>query len=384
MLHKILHLCTDGNFIDNSISVFNHFYPNQNVFYIKPKIGCEKIVYVKSKDAICFNPYKSNTYLEDIDSLDKKECFDIIVVHGMSEHFNKILRQINSNKNKKVFWIFWGYELYYSLGEKGVYPLIDDVSPFSIMSWITPTKYNCFERWLFRKGLFHKWLEEFLPFVDFFCFWLYEDYLLLKRFYPQYIIQYRHFQYGASWKVEKESDVSIEFEKNELEIRIGHQASKTANHKTVMKLLKQIDQNNEYKKIVPLAYGSKYVKNQVIKIGKKYFGSQFIPIVDFVNSEEYYRSLEKTSVAFFGQLRQEAGGNIFPLIQRGAKVFLRKSNPLYIHCIKSGYAVFSIEDDLKSIDDLKPLTREQMIHNANKSRNNQVFYEDFMPCLFDD
>ena len=383
MKHKILHLCTDGNFIENCMDVFEHFYPQQNYFCIKPKRGKKCAEYILNTNAIWFDPYKDNKYLDDLSLLNREVNFDIIMVHGLSEHFNKIIKRINPDKSKKVYWIFWGYELYYSLSERGVYPLLDDVSPFNLMSWITPTKYNCLERRIFGKGLFHKWLEDFLPLVDVFCFWLYEDFLLLRKFYPEYKISFRHFQYGAIWKGDGKQTVSVEYEKSPKEVRIGHSASKTSNHVTIMKILKNIDKKNEYKKIVPLAYGSRYVKMEVSRIGKKFFHNKFVPIIDYVRSEEYFRSLNKTGVAVFGQLRQEASGNIYPLLKRGAKVFLRNGNPLLTHYRQKGFYVFSVEDDLKTIDDLLPLNREQMEHNAKAALDYPAFYEDFMPHLFD-
>ncbi len=384
MSHKILHLCTDGNFIEHSISVFEHFYPNQNLFSIKPKKGGQNATFVKYSDAVWFNPFKNKYYLDMFEQMDQKEQFDIIVVHGMSESFNEILKRINPDKKKKVFWMFWGYEMYYSLGEEGKFPLIDNPSPFSVMSYITPTRYNCLVKKLFRKELSYKCLADFLPLVDYFCFWLYEDYLLLKKYYPNSRhLQYRHFTYSSCYEKDKAKDIQLNFNKVRNEIRVSHSASKTANHVTVMKILNQVDKENIFKKVFPLAYGSERIRRNVIRLGKKYFGSQFVPQLKYVSSDLYFDELSKVSIAIFGQLRQEAAGNIFPLVRYGAKVFMRKENPLYKYFIRKGYVVFSVEDDLKSINDLSPLTHEQMIQNANVAKKNQMTYEDFMPSLFD-
>lgn len=384
MKRRILHLCTDGNFIDHSISVFEHFYPNQNTFLIRPKIGGKEATYVKSKDVIWFNPDKDKTYLVKVSQLDEKEGFEIVVVHGMSPAFNQILKQINPNREKRVFWIFWGYELYYSLGEEGKFNLIDNPSPFSIMSYITPTRYNCLVRKILHKGLFHEWLEELLPQVDYFCFWLHEDFELLQKYYPtSRHIKYRDFSYGGCYEKDRVKEIHINFDKVPNQVRVSHNASKTANHVTIMEILRKIDKDNVLKKVFPLSYGSVRVKKSVLRIGHKYFGDHFYPELDYVSSDIYFEELSKVGVAIFGQLRQEAAGNIFPLISYGAKVFLRKQNPLYESCKKNGYIVFSVEDDLKSMEDLLPLTREQMIRNATIALNSQKVYEDFMPHLFD-
>ena len=382
MEHKILHLCSDGNFIEQSMSVFERFYPGQNTFFLKVKKG-KDITYVKSENYIKFDPYSSSTYLDQIEFINNHEHFDIIVLHGLYKSYIEILKRINPDRNNKVYWIFWGYELYRALGEQGKFPLLDNLNPFSKLTWITPTRYNCIAKSLLGKGHDYRILEEFLPMCDYFCFWFYEDFLLLKKYYSNNL-QFKWFSYGALIRNDILPNDVINFEKNNKEIRISHSASTTANHITVMKMLRRIDRNNEFKKVFPLAYGNSIVKKTVIQYGKKWFGDQFVPILEYEKKDEYFKSLSRVGVAIFGQLRQEAAGNISPLLGYGAKVFLRRKNPLYQYYKDKGYIVFSIEDDLKSIDDLMPLTQEQMLHNAKVKKDNRIYYEDFMPYLFDE
>lgn len=382
MKHRILHLCFDDSFIDRSMFVFEKFYPNQNVFFLKAKKG-KDITYVKRQNYIKFEPYFSSQYLDQIEEISHQEHFDIIVLHGLNQYFINIIKRINPDRKMRVYWIYWGFELYRSLGEQGKYPLIDNQNPFSYLTWITPTRYNYYIKRLLGRKTYCDRLEEFLPLCDYFCFWFYEDFLLLKKFYPNNL-QYKKFVYGSAFKDDKITDEVVNFEKNKNEIRISHSASTTANHLTVMKLLRKIDKNNEYKKVFPLAYGNRHVKDMVIKYGKKWFGNQFIPILEYEKKDEYLKSLSKVGIAIFGQLRQEAVGNITPLLSYGAKVFLRKKSPLYQHYKNKGYIVFSIEDDLKSVDDLTILTPEQMLHNAMIRKNSRSYLEDFMPYLFDE
>lgn len=382
MKHRILHLCRDGNFIDHSMFVFEKFYPDQNTFFLKVSKG-KDVTFVKRNNYIKFESDNNLDYLNQIEEINNREHFDIIVLHGLNKPFINILKRINPDKKAKVYWVFWGYELYRSLGEQGKFPLLDNQSPFSWLTWRTPTRYNCFAKKLLGRNLYYKNLEEFLPLCDYFCFWLYEDFLLLKKYYPNNL-KFKWFSYGALFRDDKISDETIDFEKNEKEIRISHSASTTANHLTVMKILRRIDKDNEYKKVFPLAYGSNYVKKTVLEYGKKWFGNQFIPILEYEKKEDYLKSLSKVGIAIFGQLRQEAAGNITPLLGYGAKVFLRQKNPLYQYYKKQGYIVFSIEDDLRSVDDFTILTPEQMQHNANVKKKNRTYNEDFMPYLFDE
>lgn len=382
MKHRILHLCKDANFIDRSMFVFEKFYPGQNVFFLQPAKGRD-VTYVKTNNYIKIDPYSNQDYLNQIESINDREHFDIIVVHGFGMVFVNILKRINPDRKIKVYWIYWGYELYRSLGEQGKFQLLDNQSPFSLLTWITPTRYSSFLRKISGRYLCYKVLEEFLPLCDYFCFWFYEDYLLLKKHYPNNL-KFKKFAYGSRLKDEIVPEETVNFEKNDKEIRVSHSASTTANHLTVMKILRRIDQNNEYKKVFPLAYGNKYVKKIVIKYGKKWFGDQFVPELEYQKKDEYLNTLSKVGIAIFGQLRQEAAGNITPLLGYGAKVFLRRQNPLFQHYKNLGYIVFSIEDDLKSVSDLSLLTPEQMMHNAKIRKEKRGCADNFMPYLFDE
>ena len=380
MSRKILHLCSDNPFIEHSSGVFDVFYPNQNLYCVFPKSSNkDKISHIKN--AIWLDRNSLNLLM--LKRLCEDEHVDIIIMHGLHPSFVTILNYINPNKKHHVFWLFYGFELYYALGEKTDYPLMDSKSVFSIRSWISPTKYNYWLRRLTGKTIYFDLIQESLPLINYFCFWLYEDYLLLKKYFDTNM-QYRHFQYGARFKNDQIDISQLNYNKTPYEIRIGHSASKTENQDTIIKLLSKIDKDNKYKKVFPLSYGSVYMRNQVMKMGRKYFGNQFEPILTHVERNQYYESLSKTGVAIFGQNRQEAAGNIGPLLNYGAKVFLRENNVMLKYYKDKGYIIFSVEKDLKSVNDLQPLTPQQMEHNAEIGKNTRVFYEDFMPHLLDD
>lgn len=44
---------------------------------------------------------------------------------------------------------------------------------------------------------------------------------------------------------------------------------------------------------------------------------------------------------------------------------------------------FSFERDLKSFEDLAPLSEEQMIHNRKIWYHTRFYYDEFMPHFFD-
>lgn len=379
MGHSILHLCYDNPFINGSRAAFEKFYPSNNTFCIYSRYTIKGKM-TNFEDAVWMS--KDASDIVKVQEICKKKSVDVIVLHSLSPYFAEILKNINVPKKYRVFWVFYGSELYYSLGEKTDYPLIDNTNVFSISSWVAPTRYNYWLRKLLGKTVYYDLLEEMLGYIDYFCFWLYEDYLLLRKYFDT-DIKFRHFQYGSVSR-EDAKRIIPNYEKTPNEIRIGHSASKTENQETIIKLISRIDKNNVFKKVMPLTYGSVYYRKIVMRQGKYYFGDNFQPILKHVPKEEYIESLSRTGVAIFGQNRQEGSGNIFPLLKSGSKVFLRENNNLLEHCRKQGYIIFSVEKDLKSIEDLQPLTPEQMDHNSEVGWKNQVFSEDFMPQLFDE
>ena len=119
-----------------------------------------------------------------------------------------------------------------------------------------------------------------LPYVDYFCFWNYEDYELLKQNF-NVDIQYKFFAYNAGCKLGFDELYERNLEHSERRsILINHQASLTGNHLTVMNRINAIDCNNQYKKICPLSYGSKYIRKIVLKKGTDIFLDKFFPVLD--------------------------------------------------------------------------------------------------------
>lgn len=379
MGHMILHLCFDGNFIGQSSTVFEHFYPGQNIFCMIRR-GYVKGTMQKVPNAIWMEGMLPDpAYLERIC---EERQVDTILLHGLSPRYVKVLPVLSAGHTRRIFWIFHGFELYYALGEKGLWKLVDNESIFSIESWISPTRYNYYLRKLIGQTIYYDKIVEALPWIDYFCFWLKEDYELLKKYFNT-DVQFRHFQYSAYYRTDNMTQVPLCFQKNPKEIRIGHSASKTGNHDTIMNLLHRIDVDNEYRKVFPLSYGSPYMRKQITKLGRHLFKDQFVPELKYVSLAEYEETLRKVGVAIFGHCRQEASGNIVALLRSGAKVFLREKNFLLKHYRDLGFIVYSVEKDLKTIADLQPLTPEQMQHNADTAIKSRVFYEDFMPQFLD-
>ena len=378
-----LHLCFDGNFISNCANTFESFYPNQNLFLVNKDRF--KLRMLQEKTNIVALPFIESNY-EQIWKIVEEKKVDRIVLHGLSRSYLLLLRFLFERKSFRVYWIFWGYELYISLNQLGKYDLVDGkLNPFSLWAYMCPTKYNLVLRKLLGKNIISQVLLDIINYVDYFCFWNYKDFELLQENFPSKV-KYKFFAYSAySQKDETINVKTIDFhlkQKQNSAIMLNHQASITGNHRTIMDKIAKIDEDNQYKKICPLSYGSSYLRRYVLKKGSKMFGENFIPILNYMPKDEYFDIINKVSVAIFGARRQEASGNILYLLRNGVKVFLRNDNNLLQYYKEKGYHIFSFEDELNSFEDLTPLTLEQQRQNYYCSLENRIYYEQFMPTFF--
>lgn len=383
---KIIHLFFDGNFVSRLVPLFEHFYPNQNAFFISLSKGTkDHFNKIEGENVYWINPWDNDKYLSEISEFCRREGVEKIVCHGLVHYYLEVLGFLFKDNKYKVYWIFWGYELYMALGYSGKVRLVDNSHFWNPLSYFLPTKYGrILHNTILREFDYEKELVTLLQYADFFCFWLYEDYQLLQKYYPS-SVKFRHFQLDANWKDDDNNTSFSEchYEKLRRTILINHQASRFGNHLTVMRKLKSLNGIDDYQITAPLSYGSRVVRKMVWLMGKTFFRNHFDTILNFMPYEEYNRKIASFEVAIFGQLRQEATGNIFFLLACGTKVFLREGNVLYNHYKNRGFIIYSFEKDLNSIEDLAGLAEEEKLHNWEVCRKRKC-YEDFMPSLLDE
>lgn len=376
-----LHICSNGNFVQQAISAFEHFFPGENIF-------------------IFFNIREQQNYKEDVPTFYcdcggselfgkiQKICSTYliknVITHGIAANSFLIFQFLKERNlfSGHIYWIFWGYELYNALGELGKYKLVDGISPFSKLTYIIPNPLNALVRKVVGRQLYSENLERVLPYVDYFCFWFQYDFDLFQRHYTSHA-KFKYFKYISAYKSDAKRTNFKVYPKNICRIMVNHQASLTGNHKIVFRKLSTIHGIDGFEICTPLSYGSNYIRKIVLAIGKRYFGNKYNALLDFMPLDEYNIFLDSIPVAIFGAMRQEAAGNIMRLLTSGTKVYLRERNPLYQYYREKGFIIFSFERELNNISDLQPLSEEEQLHNMQVAEKTQVYYEDFMPSFFD-
>jgi hypothetical protein len=88
------------------------------------------------------------------------------------------------------------------------------------------------------------------------------------------------------------------------------------------------------------------------------FGAKFHPMVEFMKLEDYLDFLHSIDIAVFNHRRQQAMGNIFTLLVRGKKVYLRHDITSWAMLEKLGVKVYRLDEF-----DLEPIPANQAEQN---------------------
>lgn len=363
-----IHLTLDEKFINSSVEVFEKYYPNQNFFIIDKQEGENR--FVAPRRNVYFWPFNSSHWL---DLLRNEVLFDSVqrinvLVHFLTENSARRALELKKiNKKVQLYWIFYGADLYSYLYETGKYALYD----YKVKGQSCLLK-NYVKRLLGR----YNYIVDFCSELDYFCFWNYYDYELLRK-YLKTKAQFKLFYYINPTSTESEGfGDGINTRTNEINILVNHSASFTGNHLTVLKKISSLSLDN-IKLIIPISYGPKTHADLIEKEATKLFPDKCTLLKEYMPRVEYYNIIDKCQCAIMGHRRQEAGGNISFLLKHGKKVFLREDNSLLNYYKDLGCAIFSFEKDLKTEKDLLPLTEKE------QALNKKIMLDRILPSKVD-
>ena len=381
----ILHLGFNGNLQEDSFKVFERYYPGKNIMLAKPPRKNDALKIHLPSDVFRWIDYGDSKYYEEILELCKAKGVGKILLHSVLRSNVNLAEFLKSRIECKVYWLFWGFELYTALGEDFGVSFVDEhFNVFKPRTYLMPNRIKHYLRRL-RYGInYVDVIKKASEVVDYFCFWNKYDYYLYTKYFGDRV-KYKYFGYTSRYRGnETDTEETYDFPSKIKAVIINHQASATGNHITLIKKMREIDPEREFSVCMPLSYGSRSIRKYCLRVGKQVFKSAFHPILTYMPREEYFNVIGKAQVALFGQKRQEASGNISRLLTLGTKVFLREENPLLKYYRDKGYIIYSFEKDLKQISDLSPLTEKQKIHNKKTWYRTCSYYDDFMPLFFND
>lgn len=351
-----IHLVNDEKFINQSVLDFEKHFPRQNIFIINIK-DAETIKYVELKENVLKFDFLSGDVFDYILKVSQGKSNVNLFIHYLCSAKIVLTFKLKESINVKIYWIFYGTDLYKHLFLQGKYQLYDRQSLrksliFKLKDIFPKLYFKLYSRK--ENPLLRLFIEE----LDYFCFWNHYDYELLKKHYTT-TAEFKMFIYNAF------SIPKFEIKKSGNPVcLINHSGSLSGNHLTLLKKLNTPKIKNKILElIVPLSYGHKGVISATDDFCRNNFPLQYKPMLGFLEKEKYFDVLQKVTLALFGHRRQEAAANIKYLLCTGAKIFLREDNNLYKYYLDLGIKIYSFEKDFNGPEDLQVLDEKFQISN---------------------
>ncbi len=372
-----LHLMPDEKIINRTIDLFEDVYPNENKYIVLLWNDNNVVKYVNRINSnIIFINLNDNKFGEIIGKVNEYES---IIVHFLSTRSASFINKI---EHPKIYWIEWGGDLYdtfldykgfklYS-NERFIFKLIYGNIPYFILKFIKKLK---------RRNLI-KFLSTAVRKVRYFVpDSMYDEYPLFLKYYPEFNhLEYKEFFYYPIDEILGRDLMNETCQNNS--IIVGNSSSFTGNHIEVLTKLKEINAIENI--VLPLSYaGNLKYRDAVINFGEESFGTKFMPITEYQTLENYNKILLNAGVFIYGNLRQEAVGNILIALYIGGKVFLDSKNPLLKFYKNLGLIIFSIDElTIESINNRMLATdiqinKEILLHQYSLSRLKELVQNNF-------
>lgn len=383
----IIHFMQDEKFIDSFIDQYSRTHKNSEaIYYVYGSKNKGPLKHVKNKEIqlINLNEYTLNKILQ------KHRNINYIFFHSFPKNIFSICQNIP--RNIKIGWIFYGVEIYQNVlftqilddySEK-IYPKVFKKKSFLK---IFPTQLITLLLLLRERIRIYK-LEKVLSRIDLFCHWNRYDYERVKELFPKFRALYTPFGYNYSLSELKSpaglsvSEINTEPNAGNNLIMIGHSATVSLNHLTIIEYLRRFD-GRSFEMICPVSYGDMEYKEYLVEyansneIGKLRLMEGFIPFQD------YAKFISTIDVLVMNNIRAQGGSNIALALEMGKKVYMNPQNTHYKYFVELGFKINSTVDLLQSTVDeiLTPLSLEEKSRNRELINNLTVMTTDIYTNL---
>ena len=344
----ILHLVDDEKIVNNTVMSFESALPGKNIFLCflngQPR-------HVATDEHIFF--------IEDGKVPDSVSLCSVkaIIIHYLTYDKITFIEKNNVFANIPVYWIMWGGDFYNNLLYSRGFPL------YYKFHW--PGLRNFVKHIFNRVGIFSRTdrlVNRFIRERVSFCLATKEEFALCLKYMGGVFKDIKCIDSFYYYPIDTILGSNIKKAASGRIVLVGNSCSFTNNHLYALKYIKHL--NFADKEIVmPLSYGGheKY-KHNIVKLGHRYLGSNFHPLLSFMPLDEYNQIMLKSEVCIYGSWRQEANGNIIIALYLGAKVFMSRKSPLFLYYTKLGLILFSLEDITQEELDT-PLSKKEKLHN---------------------
>lgn len=354
-MKKILHLATDDKFIDFAIEEFNSVDLVNNVFIVLSTYEhVKQLKYVKNLNEV---EIKSENELLNNDFIVSLPEYSGVILHTLHTTF---VHLILLSEYTNFVWMSWGYDFYEYHPKLNRKLLLPHTKKLKLSIEKESNKTNLHKLLIklkLRKG-YWELQEEALKKVRFISTVIHDDFLIIKNIYKNTEhIEYLEFSYGDIDVYGSRYGISGE------NILLGNSATFSNNHIEAIDILREKNLSNK-KVITPLSYGSEVYGRHIVEYGIKNLSSSFLPLLDYMQIDEYMNLISSCGYVVMNHMRQQAMGNIYKMLSSGAKIFLRTENPVYSFLLREGFIVYSI-DELREETPFIPLSeKEKMLNNT--------------------
>lgn len=341
----ILQLLSDDKFADYVINQFANDAQHNELVLI---CDSPKVTNIQHIDKVCVISPISNEFESLVNNISR---YRAIVFHGLFWPWQeKILKQ--TPNNIKVAWMFWGGEIY------GRHDLIQN--------FLLPQTRLYYHLHMFKNRLDnnsrckYEFPRDLLNRIDYCLTGVDEE--------VQYARKYANKEFAHLWytyySIEETLGPLINESCKGNDIFIGNSSTIENNHLDSFKVIQKM-QISDRNVIVPLSYGSIWLKNLVLRKGKKIFQDKFHPLQTFLPREEYNNKMLNCNIMVMPHHRPQAQGNILTGLWLGMRVFLSENSMTFSFFKRIGAIIFSIEKDLvrTNPEALRPLSTTEREKN---------------------
>ena len=370
-----LHIIHDDKFTDGAIEQFEKYYPGQNIYVVLLNDG-NKLKFTTANSLLSIYQIRSTDLKKNIQDTIRSHGVKNLFIHYLDNFKAGISDKILSLFSLKFYWVFYGGDLYSYLQQYCGYQILDEPSKIS-----KPSLLHCLKYVLWFGSTPKQIMLKALRRVDYFCFWNEYDFELYQSHFKSHAMFKPFIYYNAL------GNPDVQAAEKENIILVNHSASPSGNHGHILRLLSELRfKRTGYQLLLPLSYGDQQYADKIVAESVTLFGDKVDVLRDFIPLKEYQEKLAKVKIAIFGMKRQEAAGNIFQLLNMGAKVFLREENTLLKWLRNRDFIVYSVEKDLQDIQQIAMLSDKEIAHNQERYHKyfNTDVYNDIMTNLIEE
>lgn len=181
----ILHLGFNGHLQQNSMLVFEHYYPGENFMMAIPPKGNDAVIVDLPDSIFKWLDYGDSSKYPEILKFCEDRGINKIVLHAAHYRNVSLAEYLKSQMSScTIYWLFWGFELYNALGEDLGVDFIDEkFNLFKKRTYYYPNRVKHYLRYLKYGYNYVDVLKQVSKVADYFCFWNMYDYKLYTKYF---------------------------------------------------------------------------------------------------------------------------------------------------------------------------------------------------------